>query len=136
MGRLATWLLLLAVCLPGRARAQAGGVTGRVALSPAIASRKMRFRLYADLGPGAVPKRAQADSNEMANVVLFLEGVPRSTDAAMGLHPVIVQQDETFTPHVVPVVTGTTVEFRNDDEYFHNVFSLAKAKQFDLGRFP
>ncbi len=97
----------------------------------------MRFRLYGDLGPGAVPRRASADSNEMANVVLFLESGPRSGRGPDNPPPpVIVQRDEAFTPHVLPVVAGTMVEFRNDDDFFHNVFSLAKAKQFDLGRFP
>jgi len=129
-------LSLIAVLLPWSSRAQSSGqITGRVTLSAAIASRKMRFRLYADLGPGAVAKRATADSNEMANVVIYLEGL-RGNPAASGSAGVITQREEVFSPHVLPVVTGATVEFRNEDDYFHNVFSLAKAKQFDLGRFP
>ena len=31
---------------------------------------------------------------------------------------------------------GTTVEFPHSDRVFHNVFSLSKAKRFDLGRYP
>ena len=29
-----------------------------------------------------------------------------------------------------------TVDFPNDDPFFHNVFSLSKAATFDLGRYP
>jgi hypothetical protein len=35
---------------------------------------------------------------------------------------------------VVPV--GSTVSFPNFDPIFHNVFSLSKAKSFDLGYYP
>ena len=31
---------------------------------------------------------------------------------------------------------GDTVSFRNDDPFFHNVFSSSPAKSFDLGSYP
>ena len=46
------------------------------------------------------------------------------------------QLDFTFIPHILPVQTGTTVDFYNLDAVFHNVFSFSKPKRFDLGRFP
>jgi plastocyanin len=117
---------------------QSGRISGTITLSPTIASRKMRFRLYADLGPGAVPRREAADLGELTNVVVYLEaGAGLGATGRAPAHPlVITQRDETFLPHVLPVVRGSTVSFRNDDPYYHNVFSLAKAKTFDLGRFP
>jgi plastocyanin len=48
----------------------------------------------------------------------------------------VVQLGETFIPHVLPVVKGSTVEFPNQDPIFHNVFSLSGTKSFDLGRYP
>ena len=45
----------------------------------------------------------------------------------------VVQKDKRFVPHVLAVPVGATVEFRNDDELFHNVFSLTKPNDFDLG---
>jgi plastocyanin len=45
----------------------------------------------------------------------------------------VVQKDKRFMPHVLAVPVGATVEFRNDDELFHNVFSLSKPNDFDLG---
>lgn len=45
----------------------------------------------------------------------------------------VVQKDKRFVPHVLAVPVGATVEFRNDDEIFHNVFSLSKPNDFDLG---
>ena len=43
------------------------------------------------------------------------------------------QRDANFDPHVLPVVKGTTVRWPNEDDIFHNVFSMSDAKQFDLG---
>jgi plastocyanin len=45
----------------------------------------------------------------------------------------VVQKDKRFVPHVLAVPVGATVEFRNDDQIFHNVFSLSKPNDFDLG---
>ncbi len=45
------------------------------------------------------------------------------------------QRNKTFVPHVLAIVAGTTVDFPNSDRTYHNVFSLSKAKSFDLGRY-
>jgi plastocyanin len=45
----------------------------------------------------------------------------------------MVQKDKQFTPHMLVVPTGTSVEFPNLDPFFHNVFSLFNGKRFDLG---
>jgi len=45
------------------------------------------------------------------------------------------QRNETFMPHVLAIDVGTRVEFPNNDQTFHNVFSLSKPKHFDLGRY-
>jgi hypothetical protein len=38
-----------------------------------------------------------------------------------------------FSPHLLVVPTGSSVEFPNQDPFFHNVFSLFNGKRFDLG---
>jgi len=45
----------------------------------------------------------------------------------------ISQKNKTFSPSVLPVPTGSTVRFPNDDLIFHNVFSLSRPNPFDLG---
>jgi plastocyanin len=45
----------------------------------------------------------------------------------------LLQKDKRFIPHVLAVPLGATVEFRNDDDFFHNVFSISKPNDFDLG---
>jgi hemoglobin len=48
---------------------------------------------------------------------------------------IIEQRGKTFAPHVTAVPVGSTVSFPNFDPIFHNVFSLSKAKPFDLGMY-
>ncbi len=51
-------------------------------------------------------------------------------------HPILDQRDLAFHPQVLPILVGTTVEFPNKDNLFHNVFSYSSPKEFDLGRYP
>jgi len=45
------------------------------------------------------------------------------------------QRNERFVPHVLAITAGTSVDFPNDDKTYHNVFSLSKTKEFNLGRY-
>ncbi len=46
---------------------------------------------------------------------------------------IITQRDKTFLPHVLAVPLGTSVQFRNDDRIYHDIFSIAKPNEFDAG---
>jgi plastocyanin len=77
------------------------------------------------------------DAPDRRTAVVFLETAPRGAfEVAPPGRAVLDQRNETFVPHVLAVTVGTTVEFPNSDRVFHNVFSLSKAKRFDLGRYP
>jgi plastocyanin len=113
-------------------RAATGRIEGEVLISTALSTRRPRFRIYNEPGQGARPPAPQ--TQEITNVVLYLAdtaGLPAGSPATARVE----QEDERFVPHVVPVVRGSTVEFPNGDEVFHNVFSLSSAKSFDLGRY-
>jgi plastocyanin len=113
-----------------------GSIEGSVTLSRALASRRIRFRIYSEPGKGATPPSQPAPDlkDEYANVVIYLEGAAPAVTTARG--PAMRQKGEQFLPHVLPILRGTTVEFPNDDDVFHNVFSLSGPKQFDLPKYP
>lgn len=50
-------------------------------------------------------------------------------------HPQVNQKGMMIVPHITPVVVGTTVDFPNSDNVYHNLFSLSPARTFDLGRY-
>ena len=52
-------------------------------------------------------------------------------------HVEMDQKNLIFIPHVLPVLTGTTVDFLNSDTILHNVFTFNKcAEKFNLGTYP
>ncbi len=48
----------------------------------------------------------------------------------------MLQKAKMFTPHVLPVMAGTTVDFPNADPIFHNAFSSYNGQIFDVGLYP
>ena len=120
---------------PDAPAARLARIEGRVRIGRALGTRRPRFRIYSE-GASAVAPRAPEES-PLRNVVVYLEGVPSGT-GGIGRHPkaTMEQRAERFAPQVLPVVTGTTVAFPNEDAIFHNVFSLSAPRVFDLGRYP
>lgn len=118
-------------------RTATASIEGRVEVSRALTARRPRFRIYAEPGAGSQPPAPDpADRDERRNIVVYIERVDASAAGATAARPVLRQTGERFSPHVLPVLRGTTVEFPNEDLLFHNVFSLSHAKDFDLGRYP
>lgn len=111
-------------------------VEGRVEISRGLTARRPRFRIYAEPGAGAVPPAHDPHQAEWQNIVVYVERVPPPAGTGTAERAILRQHDERFLPHVLPIVRGMTVEFQNDDDLFHNVFSLSRTKEFDLGRYP
>jgi plastocyanin/outer membrane murein-binding lipoprotein Lpp len=53
--------------------------------------------------------------------------------AVHGRKEVIQQKEKRFVPRWAVVQRGTTIEFPNNDNIYHNVFSLSSGNSFDLG---
>ena len=65
--------------------------------------------------------------------VVYLEGsFPKASSPPKTQ---VLQKDLLFSPGLLPVQVGTTVEFPNLDDTYHNIFSYSPAKRFDLGRY-
>jgi hypothetical protein len=140
--RIACALILAALISIEPIEAQTGRVEGTVTLSRTLATRRLRFRIYSDPGKGATPPSSPVTTDlaaEYSNVVVYLERDKEGSLALVrpsGEPPKMTQKWEQFIPHVLPIVQGTTVEFPNEDDVFHNVFSLSGPKQFDLPKYP
>jgi plastocyanin len=111
-----TWALrtffkvLLALSLSGALTA--GTVTGKVRLT------------NADRNPKA---------GKVSSVVIWLEAMEGAFPAISTRHSVMLQQDKKFTPHLLVIRAGSSVEFPNLDPIFHNAFSNFNGKVFDIG---
>ena len=61
---------------------------------------------------------------------------PETSSAASTKEHVINQKNKQFSSDDLTIKVGDTVNFVNDDEFFHNVYSLSETKVFDLGSYP
>ena len=130
-GALALAAVVVSLSAPARAVAMqaeaAGVVRGTVEIQQAPPRRRAQRYLTG---------RAQAARAVQELVaVVYLRGAPRVTGAPASSET-ITQQDTAFVPGVLVVPPGVTVDFANEDPFFHNVFSYSEAKRFDLGRYP
>ena len=76
-------------------------------------------------------------TNSMVEAVVYVAALPGKSIPAPREHAKMKQKNLVFTPHVLPVLVGTTVDFKNSDAVLHNVFSPdACCDKFNLGTWP
>jgi plastocyanin len=113
-----TWLLLISFSVLAGATAGAQTVSGTVELRD---SRDPAVRKHSDFS-GVVISLKPADPSAALRV--------QASKATM------VQKNKTFTPHVLAITVGTSVDFPNFDPIFHNAFSSYSGQIFDIGLYP
>ena len=130
---------LLVCALPAAAVAaslsagQAGAssvVRGRVEIGVPVTTR----RATTTYPSRSISAPILAPVSELRHVIVYLKDAPSRQIAPTRVE--IRQRDETFIPRVVAVPIGSVVDFPNDDPLYHNVFSLSRAREFNLGRYP
>ena len=95
--------------------------------------------LPAEAGGGAYQSRRykfaeKVDYDRLTDFVIYVDE-PVANIAPASATPVAIttQRNAMFDPHVLPIMVGTKVNWPNEDEIYHNVFSMSDAKEFDLG---
>ena len=98
--------------------------------------------IFGFIGLATVPLAAadltgtvQVSGKAAQHAVVWLE-VAQPKPYSQTAKVVLDQRNLSFTPHVLVVRVGTTVDFPNNDRVFHNVFSFRDGKKFDLGMYP
>ena len=115
---------------------RANDIDGTIVVQHKLTKRKVTAP--ADLYQRGAAVKLGADQEqdpldyERSHVVVYVEGDLPSGPITAELS----QEDRRFSPDLVVVPAGSTVSFPNMDPIFHNVFSLSKAKSFDLGNYP
>lgn len=110
MQRIQLTLITTVVMLAGLQLAPASGITGKVKAKGA---------------------------KHGGDAVLYIERIAGKTFPAPKEHSQMDQKNLTFVPHVLPVLSGTVVDFLNSDDVLHNVFSPDKCcDNFNLGTWP
>lgn len=79
--------------------------------------------------------RAMSLKTDLSDFVVSVENV-KGQFPLPAKPAVIDQKNLKFVPHILVIQAGRTVEFRNSDPVFHNVYSISRTKLFNLGLFP
>lgn len=48
----------------------------------------------------------------------------------------VLQKNKAFSESTMTIKVGDMIHFKNEDPFFHNVFSLSDTQFFDLGSYP
>lgn len=112
--------------LPARA-ADTAAVEGTVPLAKPAVTAPVNQRYQPQ--PGEVGTAAS-----LPVAVVFLDVSGAATNAAPAT-VAMPQRNLQFAPGLLAIRRGTLVEFPNQDDFYHNVFSYSKVKRFDLGRY-
>ena len=108
-----------------------GGAPSRILVHAAIA---VAFVATVVAAPAHVSGTVRVGPRPHADAVVWIDmAAPAPPEPA---RVVLDQRNLTFSPHVLAVRVGTTVELPNNDRVFHNVFSFHDGKKFDLGLYP
>ena len=126
----ALWLgaSLLSLALPSFA----GDIAGNVVVSKRLTKQTVKPADYTLRG--ATAPSGETRFSEFDRMVVMLEGGKPASRAPEMV--VLEQHNGRFEPELVVVPVGSIVQFPNEDPIFHNVFSLSRAKAFDLGFYP
>lgn len=75
-----------------------------------------------------------AGGKKLKNLIVYLEPADKKAIQA-AQEQIVTQKDRIFKPDVTVIVAGGKIIFHNDEdkEIDHNVYSLSKAKKFDIG---
>lgn len=71
--------------------------------------------------------------SDYSGVVVWLERAGAPLVEVKARTATIVQKQKRFSPHIIAVPAGTTVDFPNYDPIYHNAFSNFAGQSFDVG---
>ncbi|OFW10697.1 MAG: hypothetical protein A3G20_07775 [Acidobacteria bacterium RIFCSPLOWO2_12_FULL_59_11] len=130
---LVSWILYT---MASPATSFAGEIQGRVSIIQGLTKERVVLPTYQVRGMSVPAKQEEKTSiDEFSRVAVYLE-LAAKAPAPEASKATLAQRNQRFEPELLIVPVGTTVSFPNSDPIFHNIFSLSKAKQFDLGYYP
>ncbi len=121
-----TWLYLFA--LAPLAFAGTGTIVGEVPLPQEVLRKRIAVEKYT----GKISGKVARPPAPIAGVWLTQKKLKASSPSK---NQILHQKDYQFGKSLMVIPRGTTVSFPNEDADHHNIFSLSRAKRFDLGRY-
>ena len=88
------------------------------------------------LGTVEIVLKGEKKKSDLSNVIVYLDQI--ESDANIGANELkkkfdMATKSKQFTPRALTVPVGAMVNFPNFDPIFHNIFSVSRPNDFDLG---
>jgi plastocyanin len=106
--------------VPAAQRSPTGALQGYVQINAIMAAPQLAMT-----GTAAHAHAPEA----YRHAVVYFDTAPAGSEPPPEGRVVMRQRGTAFAPHVLAITVGTTVEFPNDDDTYHNVF--AETRRFD-----
>jgi plastocyanin len=128
----------LFTCQTSATFAESQDITGTILIKKKLTTRSVTASVSIYQRGTAVELGKDAGEDplefERSHVVIYLEG-PSGIGPAKTTVLTMQQVNRRFSPDLLVIPVGSAVSFPNMDPIFHNIFSLSKAKTFDLGSY-
>ncbi len=105
--------------------------TDTAVAAEAVAAGSVAVQSGSVVGTVAVTAKGKAKA-DASGVVVYMVGFKQPPPKSV---PTMTSKNRQFVPRVLAVTAGQKIDFPNADKFFHNVFSLSKARRFDLGQY-
>lgn len=86
-------------------------------------------------GVGTIAGKLESPYARLAESVVYIAEISGGRFAPPTSNPVMDQKNKIFTPHLLPVLGGTTVDFPNTDDVRHSVYAKDGPSKFNLGQY-
>ncbi len=136
--RLIVFTFLVLVLFAANLKAQDQSTNMQKKMQRALQEFKMEIRLDVKVeNPGTITGKVKCRRvRHSGDTVVYIEKVGDNKYDAPTEHGIVDQMNLVFVPHVIAIQKGTTVDFPNNDEVRHNVFSPPDCcNQFNLGTY-
>ena len=131
-------LLFVFLCInlsPSVTISQNNSITGKVVFP--VVKKKLNVKRGTNYRNRLNKNKTEETQDDGQSLVVntVISALPLGTQVRLVPQEVdLIQKNKTFHPHVLPITKGSTVRFINEDEFYHNVFSLSPGSKFNIGR--
>ena len=129
--------LFLVVISFSYAQTGSNTVKGHISFKNSASSTFSRGKSYDTEAAGQSHEKKQINDINAPRKNVFISLHPLNFQAILtSVDAQITQREKTFLPNFVAITKHSTVYFLNEDEHFHNIYSLTPRARFNIGRRP
>jgi len=133
------WTFFLLMITTNLCLGQSGNNTiqGQILLPDFSPALFQRGKSYRGPNPNRSAEKTRLDGLNVPSRNIYISLHPKSFQPKLIQKDArITQREKTFFPNIVAITAESTVYLLNEDEHYHNIYSLTPKARFNIGRRP